>query len=347
MSGDTVKADDARVSRRGLLAAAGAATLGLLNGGASPPDSEPSRPTSTATSLPALKPLDQPPWWLTQHGPRSRVIEVASTDVLHGPKVDPILLRDTFDMGLRQLTDSPTAAVPRRAPLGECRQIVLKFNSVAADVVGTNEPLARVIVESLGDAGWPPEQIALVETPSYVSADLRTRRASAGWGPPIPVGGRLEPLAQYLYEADAIISVGLLKTHQLAGMSGVMKNLSHALMRRPALYHADGCSPFVGQVIGSPAVATRLKLSVLNAIRVVAQNGPDATREDVFGYGSVLLSFDPLALDWIGRSILAEVRHEHGLDSSIEVAYLDSAAVLGVGRWLPSEVDRQRLAATH
>ncbi len=346
MRENPVKGEEGRISRRGVLAAAGAATLGLLAGAGPPPESVATEPKPDAQSRPALEPLNPPPWWLTELGPRSRVVEVASPDVLHGPKVDPILLRDTFDMGLRQLTDSPSSAAAWRAALGERRKIVVKFNSVAADIVGTNEPLARVIVESLGDAGWPPEQVALIETPAYVAVDLRTTRAASGWGAPITVGGRQEQLAQYLYDADAIISVGLLKTHQMAGMSGVMKNLSHALMRRPALYHADGCSPFVGQVIGAPAVAGRLRLNVLNAIRVVARNGPDATREDVFSYGSVLLAFDPLAIDWVGRSILSEVRHEHELDSSIKVAYLDSAAVLGLGRWLPSEVDRQRLLAS-
>jgi hypothetical protein len=119
-----------------------------------------------------------------------------------------------------------------------------------------------------------------------------------------------------------------------------MKNISHAVIRRPGLYHADGCAPFVGQIITAPPVASRLRLNVLNALRVVVEHGPDAREEDVFDQGSVLMAFDPLALDTAGLGALEGARRRRGLSTGLRVPYLISAAETGCGRWQPEEVDR-------
>jgi uncharacterized protein (DUF362 family) len=150
-------------------------------------------------------------------------------------------------------------------------------------------------------------------------------------------------LARYLFDADAIINVPFLKTHQIAGMSGCLKNLSHALIRHPAQFHANGCSPYVGQVVGSREVSSRLKLNLMNAVRVVVDGGPGARTENTVGYGGLLLGFDPVAMDYAGLSILAAERHRLGLRGGLAVRYLASSAEMGLGRWRPTDVDRAEI----
>jgi uncharacterized protein (DUF362 family) len=199
--------------------------------------------------------------------------------------------------------------------------------------------MARALVSALSDAGYDRAHITLVEVPRHLAHELETAQPADGWGAPIAVGGRQEPLAAYLYGADAIINVPFLKTHLLAGMSGCLKNLSHALIRHPGLFHDGGCAPYVGQVVGNKEVSDRLRLNVVTAFRIVTRNGPDATEDDLYAHGGLLLGFDPLAVDTLGLSVLTLRRAQLGLPGALRVPYLESAARLGVGRMERRELE--------
>lgn len=327
-------------TRRELLTAAAAATLGLFA------DSHRGRAQSSQPATSPARSLNagRVPWWREGGGPcppgRSRVVDIRSSGVLHASVVDQVTLGEMLDQGIQNLTGAATVERGWQVVLGSAERIVLKFNAVGAPVIKTNDALARVLVERIAGAGYSSDKIALAEVPHFVAQELGTSEVVRGWGAAVEVGGTPEPLAQYLYDADALINVAFLKTHQIAGMSGCMKNLSHALIRHPARYHGNGCSPYVGQVVGSDEVSSRLKLNLVNAIRLVVKGGPDAREEDIVPWGGLLLGFDPLAIDTVGLSILAAERRRLGLTSGLEVRYLSSAAKMGLGRWQPADIDR-------
>ncbi len=355
---DTVKTTDRdrRPSRREILRAVAAGALGaiaaprLVGAQTTRPSSRPAtRPASSPTSNPASRPIRltrvPTPWWLKTTASRARVVDIRSREILAEEAGDTVTLEDILDQGLLHLVPADTPREAWRRVLGKAERVVLKFNSVGDRVLGTNEMMARALVSRLEDAGYSRKQITLVEAPEFLREALGTAAPVRAWGEAVPVGRGLQQLAQYLYDADAIINVPLLKTHQIAGMSCCMKNLSHALLRHPARCHANGCSPFVGQVVGSTPVSTRLRLNIVNALRVVVDRGPDARPEDVAEYGGLLLGFDPLAVDIVGRSVLAMERRSRGLPPWFGVPYLDSAAVMRVGRWRPAEIERLALEA--
>jgi hypothetical protein len=327
---------DWKPTRREALAAAAAGTVALLAGprGARAQQSRPA-PVSPRSSPPA-----QAPWWMQTPDRRARVVDMRSGGVLHASAVDRVALSELLEQGMQALTGATTEEASWRSVLGSAERIVLKFNSVGADIINTNSAMAQLLVERLEAAGYARETVALVEAPPHVAKQLGTRTAVVGWDTEIQVGGNPEPLARYACDADAIINVPLLKTHQIAGMSACMKNLSHALIRHPARYHANGCAPYVGQVVSSKEVSSRLKLNVVNALRIVVDRGPDAQQEHIEPYGGLLLGCDPVAVDNVGLSILATERRRRGLSGGGAVRYLASAAEMGIGRWRPGEIDR-------
>ncbi len=322
-----------RPTRREVLCAAAAASLGSLPLSAqdalSPAATQPARPS----------PL-QAPWWLNFEPQRSRVVEIRSAKVLHGSSLDSLELEAMIRRAITALTRTRTHQEAWQSILGDARRIVIKFNRVGAETLRTTDTLARVLVSDLGVAGYAAERIALVEVPPYIASDLQTREPSPGWGTAIAVGDYAEPLANYLLEADAVINVPFLKTHQIAGMSGALKNLSHAVIRHPARYHSNGCTPFVGQVVGSVEVSSRLKLNLTNALRVVVDRGPDAREEDLVGCGGLIVGFDPVAVDSIGLGLLSVERRRKGLGGTLRAPHLLAAGEDGVGRWRPSDIDR-------
>lgn len=331
MARRSVKISDSHLlpTRRDVLAAAAAASLSMLV------------PRSTAQE--ADDRAGPRPWWLNQATQRSRVVDVRSRTVANGSTIDSILLADMLDRGIRNLTGASSRRKAWKKVLGSAYRIVVKFNSVGAGVIRTTEHLARVLAAHMLDAGYDASGISLVEAPQFLTQELGTSPVSRGWAGAIRVADNEEQLARYLLDADAVVNVPFLKTHQIAGMSCCLKNISHAVIRHPARYHANGCSPYVGQVVSSQEVASKLRLNVVDALRLVVRRGPDATNKDIMTYGGILFGFDPLAIDQVGYSILAVERRRVGLLAEINAPHLVSAARMGLGRAHPADIERLAL----
>ncbi len=298
-----------------------------------------------AAAVPAAATGPPSPWWMGDAHPRSRVIDIRAPHVLNASVADEVALVEVITQGIQALTFTDKPADAWRRILGPSQRIVLKFNSVAAARINTSGAMARALLESLNAAGYPPALIAGVETPEHIAARFETRKPAEGWGPEIAVGGGRESLAAWVYEADAIINVPFLKTHPIAGMTCCCKNISHAVVRRPARYHSNGCAPFVGEILGSEPVTARLKVNIVNAIRTVVNRGPDAAERDVYPHGGLLLGFDPVATDAVGLDLLLRQRREYGLSPDVEVRYLQAARTAGIGRLRPTEIDRAVIEA--
>ena len=312
-------------TRRDVLRAAAAAGFCALTGTGTAHGQQ-------ATSQPATSPANAQPWWVQPPYTRSRVVDIRSDQVFDESSLDQCAIERILARGVCALTGKPTPAESWRAILGSARSIVLKFNSVGAEVIGTTGATAAAIIKALVAAGYDRRGIVAVELSKRLATKLEVAEPNPGWGSPIPVGGRQEPLANYVREADAMIDVPFLKTHHIAGMSGCMKNISHAVIRHPGRYHDNRCSPYIGQVIGSTEVSSKLRLSVVDALRMVIRNGPDAAPDDLLAHGGLLLGFDPVAVDTVGLSLLTLRRRQVGIRDALDAPCLRSAAALGVGR---------------
>lgn len=281
-----------------------------------------------------------PPWWMTDSTPRSRAVEVRCPHVVRGTAIDNAGVLQMLTAGLRKLTGSPTTQQAWQRVLGGAKRIAIKFNQVGAAALRTNEPVGRALLTTLLEAGVSSESIALIEAPEGVRVGFRGWPTTGGWGPSIRLGDQDEEVANWVHEADAIINVPFLKTHVIAGLSGCMKNLSHAIIRHPARYHANGCSPAVAQVLAAPIVHRRLKLNVVNALRLVIRNGPEAREADIVTGGSLLLGFDPVTMDTVGLHTLNQERKRRNEAELPPVAYLAAAVERGLGRAEWSEIER-------
>jgi len=289
---------------------------------------------------PVSRPPATSPWWLGKYRPCSRVVQVRSPGVLGDAAVNPSVLSDMLSAGVQVLTGRDSTGDGWRSVLGNAERIVIKFNRVGGGVLATTDALARELVGALEKSGYTRDRIALVEAPPQLARELGTREPAGGWGSSIIVGGRPEELAAYLLEADALINVPFLKTHRVAGMSGALKNLSHAVIRHPGRYHDGGCAPYVGEVIGQEEVSSRIRLTIVDALRLMVRNGPESSTRDVIGHCELLFGFDPVAIDSVGLQTLLHKRLELGIEDRIAVPYLDAAGAAGVGRREAHLIDR-------
>lgn len=280
---------------------------------------------------------------------KSIVAHAQRDELVDEHKIHVMLLREMIDDCVRTVTGAARAADGWRRLLHADDVIGIKFNQVGFERLQTSDLMAEQLVTSLGEAGFAPERIMLIEAPESLARRLRTRPRVFGFsGPEIDFGSGKEQLSAVLQEVTAIINVPFLKTHNIAGMTGCLKNLSHSLIRHPSRYHANGCAPFVADIVGLEPIRTRLRLNIINAVRAVYRKGPDVLDDNVWNHCGLIASTDPVAADAVGIDVVNDHRALVGLppvgNAHGQVAHVQDAAEKGIGTDDQDYIDLQTFA---
>ena len=132
----------------------------------------------------------------------------------------------------------------------------------------------------------------------------------------------------------ALISFGVVKDHDLAGVSAGLKNW-YGVIHNPNKYHDHQCDPYVADVVRHPLIRDKLKLTVLDGVTAQCHGGPAYRASGVFPLGILAASIDPVAADlWAWKVIDAE-RRRRGLQSLEEAGrpprFIATAASYGLG----------------
>ncbi len=274
--------------------------------------------------------------FLRPGAPRSRVVQVDSPHVLIEPRVHRNLLAEMLDTLLREVTQQPTSKQAWRSLMRDDDVIGLKFNRSGSDVIGTSPWLLAALVHSLTNAGFEPQQIVCIEAPGRPDLEFGTTLPAPGYDEtPTDFHSGADQLAGVLRQITALINIPFLKTHNIAGMTCGLKNLSHALVKHPARYHANHCSPYIADIVALPQIRDKLRLTIVDALRVMVEGGPDGTGDHLSDAGILLASTDPVAVDAIGLLTLNDRRRLRGLPpvsaSPARIPYLAHAHRIGLG----------------
>ncbi len=139
----------------------------------------------------------------------------------------------------------------------------------------------------------------------------------------------------------ALVSFGVLKDHDLAGVSGGMKNW-YGVIHNPNKYHDNNCDPFVADVVRHPHIRDKIRLTLLDGGTAQYDGGPAARPSATWPLGLLVASRDPVAVDaWGWRTIDGErVRRKL---PSLEAAgrlprWIGSAARYGLGEGDPDRI---------
>lgn len=289
----------------------------------------------------------QPKLVMPRGAPRSRVVHVRSRMVVDGPIVHRTMFKEMLEEALTALTGAKDIAQAWRAILKPDDVIGIKFNRSGQAVIGTTGVVADVLIASITEAGWEPARLVCIEAPADTEARYRTPPPRMGYvADATDFGSGSDQLASVLGQVTALIDVPFLKTHNIAGMTCALKNLSHALVKHPARYHRNGCCPYIADIVGLPEIRNKLRLCLADALRVVYDRGPEATAETISDEGVLLVSFDPVATDAVGLTLLNDARRRNGLEpiarSPGALGYLAAAHRQGLGIALLHGIDLVR-----
>ena len=224
--------------------------------------------------------------------------------------------------------------------------VSLKANCLAGRPLSPDPELAEALGAVLKDAGvrrvsaWDRSRREMLRagySAETTSEIIRTATDAdeVGYSRRIHEHGRVGSLlSNVLLEHDGLVSLGVLKDHDLSGISCAMKNL-FGIIHNPNKYHDDGCDPFVAHVAALPAIRERLFLSVVDATVAQCHGGPAYSPAWVWESGCIMLSLDPVAIDTVALKMIEEQRASKGLKQLAEEEryprWLKTAESLGLG----------------
>lgn len=262
--------------------------------------------------------------------------------------VHPELVREALAVALTRTFEVPTVADAWHRILEPQDIVGIKFNRSGQQELGTSTELGAALVESLFAAGWRRSGIVLIEAPDGLVRRYGIQPALEGYRSTLTdFGSGSDQLASVLDQVTVLVNVPFLKSHNLCTMTCCLKNLSHALIKHPARFHGDGCSPFIADIVASPDIKDKLRLNIVDAIRVVHEDGPLVSQDKISQAETLIVSADPVAADAIGFQVLNSEREKLGMTplamSAGSVAYLAAAHRRDLGTVLMHGIDFQSI----
>jgi hypothetical protein len=280
---------------------------------------------------------------------KSLVVHIQRGEVVDRQSIHTALLREMIEEGIRVVAGTKSAGDAWNRLFQPDDVIGIKFNQVGFTELDSTDVMAGQLIASLGAAGFAPDRIMLIEVPASLTTKTGTRAPVTGFsGGEVSFGTGSDQLATVLQEVTAVINVPFLKTHNIAGMTGALKNLSHALVRRPGRYHDQACAPYVGNIVALPQIRSKLRVSIVNAIRALYAGGPAVKTQGIWNHAGLIMSRDPVAVDAVGTDIINDHRQRHRLpaigNAAGQVPHVHAAAKLGLGTDDQDYIDLDELA---
>jgi len=275
------------------------------------------------------------------------VVGLAEARAALGKPLDPETARLAM-AGALAASVGAESGVEATAALFSPRDVVgIKVNCLAGKVLSPRVELVEALVDLIAGAGVARRHIIVFERSNreLERAGFTIRES----GPPYRCIGTNNDYDRDLSTSGAIgscfarmvsttcsalVSFGVVKDHDLSGVSAGMKNW-YGVIHNPNKYHDNGCDPYIADVARHPYIRNKLRLTVLDGVIAQCHGGPAYRQGGIFELGKVAASTDPVAADlWAWREIESE-RARRGMPTleaaGRPVRFLASAAKAGLG----------------
>jgi uncharacterized protein (DUF362 family) len=128
---------------------------------------------------------------------------------------------------------------------------------------------------------------------------------------------------------DAVINLPVLKDHGIAGVTLALKSMFGAI-HNPNKYHSNAGDPYVADVYALAPIRQKVRLHICDGLNAQYEGGPSFMPQWMWPFNGLLVSRDPVALDYTGWKIIEKKRAGAGMkplaDLKREPAYIATAA---------------------
>jgi uncharacterized protein (DUF362 family) len=280
----------------------------------------------------------------------SKVVISQDSAVFRGDAIDQVVVTRMIAMGITKLLGTADAESAWKMLFRSDDIVGLKINGLAGRGASTHPEIAYGVVEGLKLVGIPEEHIVIWDK---ANRDLKrsgfeintgkrgvkcfgTDALVEGYESEPTIVGQVGSLFSTILSkhCTALVSVPILKDHDLAGVSIGLKNFYGAI-HNPNKYHQNNCNPYIADLNTHPYIKEKVKLTVCDALIPQYHGGPSFKPQWTWKFETILLSLDPVALDAVGTDILEKKRREQGMNSFRDAGrppeYIHTAAGYGLG----------------
>jgi uncharacterized protein (DUF362 family) len=128
---------------------------------------------------------------------------------------------------------------------------------------------------------------------------------------------------------DAVINLPVLKDHGIAGVTLALKSMFGAI-HNPNKYHSGVGNPYVADVYALAPIRQKVRLHICDGLNAQYDGGPSYMPQWMWPFNGLLVSRDPVALDYVGWKIIEKKRADVGTSSlreeKREPTYIATAA---------------------
>lgn len=255
-----------------------------------------------------------------------------------------------LDRAVMAITDHQSPPKAWRAMFSPGERVGIKLSCLPGKPLSSGYGLVMAIVDGLRSCGIRDSDIIIWERSDRElnRAGFQVGRSGLriigtdsvigygdGYSDNIEFAGSMGTrFSKIMEKVDALINVPVLKDHDLSGVSISLKN-HYGSIYNPNKFHRNNCNPYIAQLNTHPIIRNKQRLVVCDATRVQVNNGPAFYPSYSWEFGGLLVSRDPVALDYVGWRIIEERRKELKLKSlksaDREPKYIHTAAKLKLG----------------
>ena len=268
--------------------------------------------------------------------------------------VDQTVLNKMLGQGMQAFTGTKSDAAAWKKLFKPTDVVGIKVNCLFAKNASTHPEVAASIIAGLKLAGVKPDNIIVWDRndremirAGFVinrDADVKCYGTEGEYdADPTETGSFKGKLSKILTEKiTALINVPILKDHSMAGVTCAMKNHygSHV---NPGDHHGNNCDPFLADLNSVPVIKDKTRLIITDALRPICNGGPGCKPEFLWDFKSLMISADPVAMDYQGWQVIEARRAEVGLkplaDAGRPTKFITTAASKGLGTNDPAKME--------
>jgi uncharacterized protein (DUF362 family) len=312
------------------------------------PTTRPLLPTDTPTTRPSPTPLLTPTPNLRTQRPEiikthpaaaSAVIQTRHAGVWEGDNLLPGALDQMLDESMTRLTGLTDAQAAWKALFKPEERIAIKVGTISSSRFWTKVPLVMAVVRRLQEAGIPDENIIVYDrtwselrgagfTLNESGKGVAIRGTDSKYSGDWQVAEVRSRLSDLLLGCHALINMPVLKYHSIAGFTFAMKN-HYGTVNGPEYLH-NNVDRALPELNALEPIRARTRLVVGDALTVCTGDWSRGLKSD-----SIIVGFDPVAVDVIARQQLIKVQEENKVNTQRTIQYSDpwlkGATALGLG----------------
>jgi uncharacterized protein (DUF362 family) len=243
-----------------------------------------------------------------------------------GTTVDSNRILNLLDRAMQSLyeLDHPAEAWKKVVHPGE--RVGIKVNALGGRGLSSNVQLVEAICERLQQAGIRASDIVIWDRDTeelehvgfrFANADNRVQcfgTDRVDYEQELQTHGTIgSRLSKILTQhCDVLINVPVLKDHDGAGVTIALKNM-YGVIHNPNKYHPNGCDPYIADLNMLPGIRAKMRLTICDATTACYEGGPGYKPQYCWQDNALLVSRDPVALDYTGWQIIERKRAEEKL----------------------------------